>query len=71
MSDHQYLVDRNGNTYENCYVFVWSNELSENNGLISDAVIELKYDSSNEEHNTSLAIWYNKNVFTSYTMIDR
>lgn len=71
LSDHQYLVDRNGNKYENCYVFVWSNELSENNGLISDVAIELKYNSSNEEHNTSLSIWYNKNVLTSYTMVDR
>ena len=70
LADHQYLVDRNGNEYENCYVFVWSDELSEKNGLISDVAIELKYDSANAEHNTSLSIWYNKNVLTSYTLID-
>lgn len=70
LADHRYLVDRNGNEYENCYVFVWLDELSEKNGLISDVAIELKYDSANAEHNTSLSIWYNKNVLTSYTLID-
>lgn len=70
-SDHRYLVDRNGNPYENCYVFVWANELSESNGLLSEGVIELIYDSSDEEYNTHLIIRYNKNVLTSYTLKEK
>ncbi len=68
-SEHQYLVDRNGNKYENCYVFVFSDELSEDNGLLNECAIQVIYRPDDEEYNTHVCIYYDKNVFTGYTLI--
>lgn len=67
-SEHQYLIDRNGREYENCYVFVFSDELSEDNGLLNKCEIMVKYDPDNEEYNSYVGINY-KNSFFSYTLI--
>ena len=68
LSEHQYLVDRNGRKFDNCYVFVFSNELS-GDSLIHECAIELIYRPDDEEYNTHLCIYYDKNVFTGYTLI--
>ncbi|MGM9858497.1 MAG: hypothetical protein ACI311_04515 [Bacilli bacterium] len=67
LSDHKYLVDRFGNKFENCYVFVFADELSEDS-LINECAIELIY-RSEDEYNTHLCVYYDKNVITSYTLI--
>ena len=68
-SEHQYLVDRYGNKYVNCYVFVFSNELSEDNGLLNECAIVVRYLPDNEKYNAYVSIQYDKNVFTGYTLI--
>lgn len=69
-SEHRYLADRFGNVFENGYVFVFSDELSENSALLNECAIELIYRPDDEEYNTHLCVYYNKNVFTTYTLID-
>ncbi len=69
-SEHQYLDDENGNEYENCYVFVFSNELSEDNGLLNECAIRVIYRPDDEEYNTHVSISYDNNVFTGYTLIE-
>lgn len=69
-SEHQYLVDRNGNEYVNCYIFVFSNEISEDNGLLNKCEIVVRYIPDDEEHNTYVSINYTKNQLFSYTLID-
>ena len=68
-SEHQYLVDRNGNEYENCYIFVFSNELSEDNGLLNKCEIKLTYRPDDEECNSYISINYVGNKIFSYTLI--
>ena len=68
-SEHQYLIGRNGREYENCYVFVFSDELSEDNGLLNECAIKVTYRPDDEEYNTHVTISYDKNVFTGYTLI--
>ncbi len=68
-SEHQYLVDRNGIEYENCYIFVFSNELSESNGLLNKCEIEMVYHPDNEEYNSYVSISYTNNALFSYTLI--
>ena len=68
-SEHQYLVDRYGNEYENCYIFVFSDELSEDNGLLNECAIKLVYRPDDVEYNAYVSIRYNGNVLTSYTLI--
>ena len=64
-SEHQYLV--NGNV--NCYVFVFSDELSKNDCLLNECAIVVKYLPDNEKYNAYVSIQYDKNVFTGYTLI--
>ena len=68
-SEHQYLVDRNGNEYENCYIFVFSNELSESNALLNKCEIKLTYRPDDEECNSYISINYVGNQIFSYTLI--
>ena len=68
-SEHQYLVDRNGIEYENCYIFVFSDELSEDNGLLNKCEIKVRYNPDNEEYNSSVLINYTNTLF-SYTLIN-
>lgn len=51
-SEHQCLVDPNGKKYENRYIFVFSNELSENNGLLNKCEIEVIYHPDDEKYNS-------------------
>ena len=67
-SEHQYLIDRNGIEYVNCYIFVFSNELSESNGLLNRCEIIVIYHPDNEEYNSYVGINYNNQIF-SYTLI--
>ena len=67
-SEHQCLVDNNGKEYENRYIFVFSNELSESNGLLNKCEIEVRYNPDNEEYNSYVSIDYGKTIF-SYTLI--
>ena len=64
-SEHQYSVDSDGN---NCYIFVFSNELSEDNGLLNKCEIELTY-RPDEECNSYISINYVGNQIFSYTLI--
>ena len=68
-SEHQYLVDSNGKEYENCYIFVFSDELSEDNGLLNKCEIVVRYNPDAEEYNTYVGINYTKNQLFSYTLI--
>lgn len=68
-SEHQCLVDRNGNEYENRYIFIFSNELSENNGLLNKCEIEVVYHPDDEEYNSCVLISYTNNALFSYTLI--
>lgn len=68
-SEHQYLVDSNGNKYENCYIFVFSNELSEDNALLNKCEIRLRYIPDNEKNNSFITINYVGNKIFSYTLI--
>ena len=44
LSDFKYTEDRGGHKLENCYVFVWANEInSETNKLSGDHYLELQY----------------------------
>ena len=43
LSDFKYTVDRAGNELENCYVFVWANDIYENNNLKDKYYLELNY----------------------------
>ena len=66
-SEHQYLVDRNGNEYEKCYIFVFADELSKDNGLLDKCEIKVTYDPDDEEYNSYVSINYNNAIF-SYTL---
>ena len=68
-SEHQCLVDNNGKEYENRYIFVFSNELSESNGLLNKCEIEMVYHPDNEEYNSYVSIEYTNNALFSYTLI--
>ena len=68
-SEHQYLVDRNGIEYENCYIFVFSDELSEDNGLLNKCEIKVRYNPDNDEYNSYVSISYTNNALFSYTLI--
>lgn len=68
-SEHQCLVDNNGKEYENRYIFVFSNELSESNGLLNKCEIEVHYHPDNEEYNSCVFISYINNAIFSYTLI--
>ena len=68
-SEHQCLVDNNGKEYENRYIFVFSNKLSESNGLLNKCEIEVRYHPDNEEYNSCVLISYTNNARFSYTLI--
>lgn len=67
-SEHRYVVDNNGKENEICYIFVFSNELSESNGLLNRCEIKVIYHPDNEEYNSYVGINYNNAIF-SYTLI--
>ena len=70
-SEHQYLVDKQKNEYGNYYIFVFSNELSEDNGLLNKCEINLRYhpDDATYNYNSSVSILYVGNTIFSYTLI--
>ena len=68
-SEHRYLVDRYSNEYDNCYIFVFSDELSERNGLLNKCEIKMVYSSYNESYNSFVSINYTKKSLFSYTLI--
>lgn len=60
----------NGKEYENRYIFVFSNELSESNGLLNKCEIEVRYNPDNEEYNSCVSISHTNNAWFSYTLIN-
>ena len=70
-SEHQYLVDRNGREYVNCYIFVFSNELSERNGLLNKCEIELVYYPEDEEYHSYVSIDCGRTLFSYTLMTDK
>ena len=67
LSDFKYTEDRSGHKLENCYVFVWANEINaDTNNLSSKHYLYLSYVSDRE-----LEVYMDLNfVLDSYKLID-
>ena len=70
-SEHQYFADKQKNEYDKHYIFVFSNELSEDNGLLNKCEINLGYhpDDAAYDYNSYVSIRYVGNTIFSYTLI--
>ncbi len=56
LSDFKYTTDRYGKELENCYVFVWANEILSDKPNLRSYHFELSYYSSDNEYNVILLL---------------
>lgn len=71
LSDHvaSEVRDENGSLIKKRYIFVFSNNLSEDSHLLEQCTVNLTYNLEYEKHNANLSVYYPLNQINSYKLI--